>query len=153
VPDPSEVATVIVRRLTERDWDDWRNLWDAYLRFYRAEVHEETTRMTFHRLAEGSHGLTGFVAEDAEGGVVGIANLVFHPSTWSSSSYCYLEDLYVEPSARGGNTAKELIQAVYAEADLRSASRTYWATQEYNGPARSVYDQVAHRTSFIIYER
>jgi hypothetical protein len=27
----------------------------------------------------------------------------------------------------------------------------YWLTQEYNGPARSLYDTVAHRTSFVVY--
>jgi hypothetical protein len=42
---------------------------------------------------------------------------------------------------------------VYEEADRRGAARTYWETQEFNSAARSLYDQVAHRTSFIIYER
>lgn len=27
----------------------------------------------------------------------------------------------------------------------------YWLPQEYNGPARSLYDTVAHRTSFVVY--
>ena len=84
---------------------------------------------------------------------VGFAHIVFHPSTWSKDSYCYLEDLYVDPTYRGTGTARQLIEAVYAEADRRGAVRTYWETQEFNSPARSLYDVVAHRTSFIIYER
>ena len=44
------------------------------------------------------------------------ANLVFHPSTWSTAPYCYLEDLFVTPSARGTGTARELLDAVFAEA-------------------------------------
>jgi hypothetical protein len=27
----------------------------------------------------------------------------------------------------------------------------YWLTQEYNGPARSLYDTVAHRIWFVVY--
>jgi GNAT superfamily N-acetyltransferase len=59
----------------------------------------------------------------------------------------------VAPAARGPGAARALIEAVYAEADRRGADRTYWETQEFNGPARSLYDVMAHRTSFIIYER
>jgi hypothetical protein len=42
---------------------------------------------------------------------------------------------------------------VYEEADRRGAAKTYWQTQQYNGRARSLYDQVGHVTSFIVYER
>jgi hypothetical protein len=42
---------------------------------------------------------------------------------------------------------------VYEEADRRRAAKTYWQTQQYNGRARSLYDQVGHVTSFIVYER
>ena len=34
----------------------------------------------------------------------------------------------------------------------RGAGRLYWHTQEYNGRARSLYDQVARPTSFVVYE-
>ncbi len=29
----------------------------------------------------------------------------------------------------------------------------YWHTQSYNAPARSLYDEVARPTSFVVYER
>jgi hypothetical protein len=28
----------------------------------------------------------------------------------------------------------------------------YWHTQQFNAPGRSLYDAVAHNTSFIVYE-
>ena len=73
-----------------------------------------------------------------------LANLVFHPSTWSPTVYCYLEDMFVAPTARGPSVALDLIRAVFAEAALEDATSTYWHTQEFNGPARSLSDQVAH---------
>jgi GNAT superfamily N-acetyltransferase len=99
--------------------------------------------------------MTGLVAEDpaGTGRLAGLAHLVFHPSTWASQPYCYLEDLFVAPPARGSGLSRQLIDAVYAEADRRGAARVYWETQEYNGAARSLYDLVAHRTSFVVYER
>ena len=55
--------------------------------------------------------------------------------------------------ARGSDVGRALIEAVYAEADRRAANRVYWHAQEYNAPARSLYDEVAVRTSFVVYRR
>ncbi|HEV8221797.1 MAG TPA: GNAT family N-acetyltransferase [Streptosporangiaceae bacterium] len=145
----------MIRALTADDYPRWLPLWRGYLRFYRGEVSDEVTLETFRRLAGGLDGMTGLVAEDpvGTGTLAGLAHLVFHPSTWASQPYCYLEDLFVAPSARGSGLSRQLIDAVYAEADRRGAARVYWETQEYNGAARSLYDLVAHRTSFVIYER
>jgi GNAT superfamily N-acetyltransferase len=145
-------SSLTIRRLVRDDFRLWHSLWHAYLRFYRAYLLEEITRTTFERLADETNGLVGLVAQ-REGELVGFAHLVFHPSTWSSATYCYLEDLFVSPAARGSSVAKALIAATYEEADRRGATRTYWHTQEYNGPARSLYDQVGHLTSFIVYQR
>ena len=143
----------MIRALAAADFAAWEQLWQAYLRFYRAEVSDEATAVAFRRLSGQTDGMIGLVATDDEGALVGLAHLVFHPSTWSANPYCYLEDLFVAPAARGTGTARRLLEAVFAEARKRGAARTYWETQEFNGPARSLYDQVAHRTSFVIYER
>jgi GNAT superfamily N-acetyltransferase len=143
----------MIRALAEADFSEWDLLWQAYLRFYRAGVSSDVTAATFRRLCDQADGLIGLVATDEEGALTGLAHLVFHPSTWSADPYCYLEDLYVAPAARGSGTARELLEAVFAEARRRGAARTYWETQEFNGAARSLYDQVAHRTSVVVYER
>jgi GNAT superfamily N-acetyltransferase len=143
----------MIRQLEQGDRSGWERLWRGYLHFYRGEVTDEETTLAFDRLTTGKDGMCGLLAVGDVGEAVGFAHLVFHPSTWSARNYCYLEDLYVDPSQRGTGTARLLIEAVYAEADRRGASRTYWETQEFNSPARSLYDVVAHRTSFIVYER
>jgi GNAT superfamily N-acetyltransferase len=143
----------MIRPLAAADFAPWEQLWLAYLRFYRAEVSSEVTAATFRRLSDQTDGMIGLVAVDDQGALVGLAHLVFHPSTWSADPYCYLEDLFVTPAARGTGTAVQLLEAAFAEAHRRGAARTYWETQEFNGPARSLYDKVAHRTSFVVYER
>lgn len=143
----------MIRLLAAKDFAPWEQLWLAYLRFYRAEMSNEVTAGTFRRLSDQTDGMTGLVAVDDQGALVGLAHLVFHPSTWSADPYCYLEDLFVAPAARGTGTAAQLLEAAFAEARRRGAARTYWETQEFNAPARSLYDKVAHRTSFVVYER
>jgi hypothetical protein len=44
------------------------------------------------------------------------------------------------------------VRSAKQSSDTRGAGRLYWHTQEYNGRARSLYDQVARVTSFIVYE-
>jgi GNAT superfamily N-acetyltransferase len=141
-----------VRPLTARDFDAWLPLWDGYNSFYRNEVTAEVTETTFRRLHAGADGFFGLIAEK-DGGLVGLAHAIFHPSTWTTRSYCYLEDLFVAREHRGSGAARALIEGVYAEADRRGADSVYWHTQSYNAPARSLYDQVGRSTSFVVYER
>ena len=55
-------------------------------------------------------------------------------------------------TARGGGWGRALIEAVYAEAEAAGSSEVYWHTQQFNAPGRSLYDTVAHNTSFVVYE-
>jgi GNAT superfamily N-acetyltransferase len=143
---------ITVRRLQVGDREAWQGLWDQYLRFYRAELGPGTSDGTFARLCEPEGDLAGLLAVDPDGGALGLAHLVFHPSTWTDTPYCYLEDLFVDPGSRGSGVANRLIDAVYASGRERGASRVYWTTQQFNSPARSLYDTVARLTSFVVYE-
>jgi GNAT superfamily N-acetyltransferase len=143
---------VRVRRLIPRDGGRWRVLWQAYTAFYREEIPEGVTSLTFQRLCDGDQGMVGLVAVGGDDEPVGLAHLVFHSSTWSAIDSCYLEDLYVDPAHRGGRVARTLFDGVYAEAVARGLARVYWHTQQFNGAARSLYDTVGTLTSFVVYE-
>lgn len=141
-----------VRLLREEDSSRWRELWAAYLAFYRADVPDEVTELTFRRLCNREDGMLGLVAVGPDDHPIGLAHLVFHPATWSASGYCYLEDLYVDRTHRGGQVAEAIFGAVYAHARERGVERVYWNTQQFNGPARSLYDKVGRLTSYVVYE-
>jgi GNAT superfamily N-acetyltransferase len=140
------------RPLEPSDRQDWGRLWDGYLKFYRAEVPASVTDHTFVRLLDPDSGMGGLVAE-RDGRVVGICNYLFHASTWSTAPTCYLQDLFVDPAARGSGAARSLILACEEVARAQGCFRLYWFTQEFNGPARSLYDTLAQRTSFIVYRK
>ena len=94
----------------------------------------------------------GLLALDDAGTGIGMANCVVHASTWSRQPKCYLEDLFVDPAARGEDVGRALLEAVKEAATARGADPVYWHTQQYNGRARSLYDQVGRPTSFVVYE-
>ena len=141
-----------IRPLEAGDRAQWGALWSGYLRFYRQHLPDEVTEGTFVRLIDARARLHGLVAE--RGGVLaGFVHYQFHPTSWSLRDSCYLEDLYVDPQARGSGIGRGLIRAVYEAADRAQAATVYWLTQEFNADGRALYDTLARRTSFIRYER
>ena len=145
-------SEVIIRPIRVDDRERWEPLWQGYLDFYRAVLTPEVTEGTWAALCDPTSAVHGLVAEQ-EDQLAGFAHLVFHPTTWSTHPSCYLEDLYVAKPWRGGDIAQRFIQAVYTFADGFGPASVYWLTQEYNAPARSLYDTLAHRTSFVVYRR
>jgi len=145
-------GAVMIRSLRTTDREQWETLWRGYLEFYRANLPPEVTARTWAALCEEASAVHGLVAEvDRE--LAGLAHAVLHPTTWASGPACYLEDLFVGKSWRGQNVARRLIEAVYDFADKSGAASVYWITQEYNAAARSLYDTLAHRTSYVHYQR
>lgn len=142
-----------IRKLQAADQAQWDRLFRDYVVFYKASVSDEIIDLTWQRLANQHDNMVGLIAIDDSGEAHGIANLVFHRSTWAADWYCYLEDLFVSLDARGKRLGEALIQATYDEADRRGASRTYWATQETNATARRLYDRVGVLTEFVQYRR
>lgn len=139
-----------VRPIAPRDESAWRGLWKAYLDFYqKTDLPAGHAEKLFQSLTAGEP-YFAFVAEK-DGEVVGFVHGLPHPSTWSTTGYCYLEDLFVDASARGSGAGRALIAAVRDEARRRGLSRVYWHTEEGNKTARKLYDKVATLSDFVHY--
>ncbi|MDQ2622801.1 MAG: GNAT family N-acetyltransferase [Actinomycetota bacterium] len=151
---PAEVSSdgITIRDVVSTDRDQWEELWTGYTGFYRKTVAPEITDLTFGRLCERDQGMFGLVAESRAGRLVGLAHCIPHRSTWSEGWKCYLEDLFVDRSSRGANVGAKLIEAAKERSREEGANRLYWLTQPYNGAARSLYDQVGHLASRVVYE-
>ncbi|MGF7158466.1 GNAT superfamily N-acetyltransferase [Rhodoligotrophos appendicifer] len=144
---------VTVRDARPADEAEWRELWDGYLRFYKHELPEAVTKNVWQRLISGDPHFVALVAVDAQDRPLGLAHYVVHPSTWTTGSYCYLEDLFVDPERRRTGIGQALFEEVYRRADRNGWSRVYWATQENNYRGRALYDKIGRHTEFILYER
>jgi GNAT superfamily N-acetyltransferase len=145
--------SITIRQLEERDRAPWEQLFRAYIRFYREKVPDDVIDTTFKRLLSQQDGFLALVAEDDERGLVGVAHVLFHRSTWSPTVYCYLEDLFVDIDTRRQGVGRALIEVVYREADKRGATRTYWATKDDNNTARRLYGRLASLSPFVQYRR
>lgn len=145
-------STIQVRELLAGDHAVWEVLWAGYLAFYEHDLPRGITDLTWSRLTDPADQPYGLVAVDDKE-VVGFVHYHFHLSTWSTSGYCYLEDLFVDDAVRGKGAGRALIEAVYRKADERGVSRVYWHTQETNAQARVLYDKVAELTPFVQYRR
>lgn len=142
-------ATVI-RRLEPSDRAAWDALWAAYLAFYKQELPDGVSDAVFVRISgDGAH--EGLVAERG-GRLVGFVHYVVHETTWSIEPTCYLEDLYVDETLRGGGVGRALIEGVYAATRRRGCRSVYWQTHDDNARARRLYDQVAVLSSFVRYD-
>lgn len=143
----------LVRPIAQTDETAWRGLWTAYLDFYESAVDEDVYATTFERLlSDDSWMPSAFVAE-VDGQLVGLVHYFYHAHCWKRERVCYLQDLYAAPDVRGGGVGRKLIEAVYAQADQDGAPAVYWMTQEFNRPARQLYDRIGVLTPFIKYQR
>ena len=124
-------------------------LWKEYQQFYTVELPAAVTEGTWRRMHDGT--LHGFGARDAAGELMGIVHYLFHEDTWSLQRACYLQDLYVDPQARGTGCAHQLIEAVVAAAQHAGTNPPYWLTHETNTRARKLYDRVARNHGFLQY--
>ena len=147
---------LLVRELQATDRTAWQRLWDGYNVFYgrtgAAALAPEITEMTWSRFFDGYEPVHALVAERG-GALLGLTHYVFHRSTTQLMPVCYLEDLYTLESARGQGVASALIEAVYAVARTAGVRSVYWQTHESNTVARRLYDKIATRLGFIVYDK
>ena len=139
-----------VRPLLASDYAAWLPLWQGYLSFYETALSDAQTALTWQRLLDPAFNLHGLVAIHDDS-VVGITHYLYHPATWTHGDYCYLEDLFVNPTARGCGSGRALIDAVKSVAKSAGASKVYWLTSNSNATARKLYDSVATDTKTMHY--
>lgn len=145
--------TLSIRPLARTDEAQWRRLWRDYLAFYETTRPDEIYASYFERLlGNDPQDFHGLVAEK-DGTLVGLTHYLFHRHGWRVENVCYLQDLYADPEVRGEGIGRALIEAVYAAADAAGAPAVYWLTQDFNAPARKLYDRIGRLSPFIKYDR
>ncbi len=140
-----------IRDLSPADRAAWERLWTDYLAFYETTRPAEVYDAHFARLT-GPGAFRGMLAM-LDGVPVGLSHHVLHPHGWQIEETCYLQDLYVDPGARGRGIGAALIEAVGGAARQAGARGLYWMTDRDNAGARALYDRVATLTPFIKYQR
>lgn len=141
-----------IRPLGPADHAAWLPLWQAYQRFYNAEIPAATSAVTWQRFLDPAEPMHAALAW-RDGAAVGLVHWIFHRSCWTVGDYCYLQDLFVAEDQRGAGIGRALIGHVNAAARAADASRVHWLTQETNYAGRQLYDRLAERSGFIQYRQ
>ena len=138
--------------LSKTDYGFWLVLWQDYLSFYETALPLSVIEATWRNILDNNVAIYGFGAwkDDI---LVGFTHIVIHPTTWSSTACCYLQDLYVDESVRGQSIGRVLIEAVYNFANEKGCNHVYWKTQESNTDARRLYDNIASLTDMVQYRK
>ncbi len=144
------MAPPTIRSALPSDEAAWRLLWRGYLDFYESALGPEVTERTWKRILDPDSAVMCVVAE-VDGQVYGFANCVVHENTWETQAVCYLEDLFVTPSARGHGIGKALMEWLRNSMRAEGWARLYWVTRADNEPARKLYDQFTEADGFVRY--
>jgi len=140
-----------IRPVELADFDQWRRLYQGYADFYQVALSDDGVETTWSWLIEPAHVCTGLVAEQPDG-LVRLAHFRGMPSPLRGQMIGFLDDLFVMPSHRSNGIAAALITAVQAEAKAQGWGVLRWITRDNNYRARGLYDKLAQKTDWALYE-
>jgi GNAT superfamily N-acetyltransferase len=146
-----------VRPVRTDEFDAWAGLFAGYAAFYRVESSPEHKRQIWGWIHD-ERCIEALVAVPLapDGSEAAEPAGLAHLRTWVRplrGSVCgYLDDLYVDPSVRGQGAVSALFDEIRRLATERGWPVVRWTTAEDNYRARTVYDRVATRTTWITYD-
>ncbi|MBU8543239.1 GNAT family N-acetyltransferase [Roseomonas sp. ROY-5-3] len=147
------VTDITITPLAPRHQAAWDALYAGYARFYKVEQTAEMRARVWGWIMDPAHPVKALVAEDAAGQAIGLAHYREFPRPLAAGTGGYLDDLFVDPAARGRRIADALIEAVTEIGRQRGWGVIRWITADDNYRGRGVYDRLAVRTAWITYDR
>lgn len=139
-----------IRLVEASDYVAWAALWQEYLTFYETSRPQSVYQESWARILDTDHKMHSALAFQ-NNQPVGLVNFLYHPTFWSIGDSCYLNDLFVDPAARGTGLGAKLIAFTRKHADDQGVEQVYWMTAQDNARARALYDRVARATPFMKY--
>ena len=141
----------IVRPAAPEDRAGWEPLFLAYAEFYRVAITDETMDAVWAWIHDPDNVVEALVAE-CEGALVGLAHYRAMPSPLRGATLGFLDDLFVDPAARGARVGEALLTRLGEIANERGWRCVRWITADDNYRARGLYDRVAAKTAWNMYE-
>lgn len=139
--------------VAEEDLGDLLPLLRAYCDFYEVQPTDATLLALCRALiADPDREGLQLLARDDAGRAIGFATVFWSWSTLSAARLATMNDLYVDPRARGTGVADALIAACRERARDYGAAALAWQTAKDNLRAQRVYERVgAERSEWIDY--
>lgn len=145
------MTNLTIRPAVPGDRAGWELLFRGYGDFYRVPMTAETLNTVWFWIHNPDHVVEALVAEQG-GALVGLAHYRAMPSPLRGATIGFLDDLFVDPAARGAKVGARLLARLNEIAAARGWSRIRWITGDDNYRARTLYDRVAVKTGWNLYE-
>jgi ribosomal protein S18 acetylase RimI-like enzyme len=148
------MTKVTTRQAESRDLDAIAALFDAYRQFYEMPADLSLARRYLDERFQRRESVI-FVAEDADGDIVGFTQL--YPAFCSvlADRTFVLYDLFVTPAARGTGAGRALMETAEAYARAQGAARLQLQTAKTNKIGQSLYESCGWKRDdlFYVYEK
>ena len=141
----------MIRNIQIKDKDEWRELYQGYANFYKVEISKITLDTVWNWLHDQNHELSGLVYE-INNKLVAIAHYRRMPSPLRGKDIGFLDDLYVHPDFRGRKIGEEIINKLNHISQEKGWGLIRWITRNDNHNAKSLYDRVANKSTWDVYE-
>ena len=142
---------MMIRPPAAEDFAAWTVLYAGYADFYRVTQTDEMRARVWGWIHDPAQQTRALVAEDG-GRLVGLAHFRPFARPLSATVGGFLDDLFVDPAARGSGAAAALIAAVADAGRAEGWSVIRWITADDNYRARSLYDRLAEKTKWATYD-
>ena len=141
----------MIRNIEIKDKDEWRELYQGYANFYKVEISKITLDTVWNWLLDQNHELSGLVYE-INNKLVAIAHYRRMPSPLRGKDIGFLDDLYVHPDFRRRKIGEEIINKLNHISQEKGWGLIRWITRNDNHNAKSLYDRVANKSTWDVYE-
>ena len=123
----------------------------GYANFYKIEISTLVLNTVWSWLLDSNHELNGLVYE-INNKLVAIAHYRRMPSPLRGKDIGFLDDLYVHPDFRGRKIGEEIINKLNHISQEKGWGLIRWITRNDNHNAKSLYDRVANKSTWDVYE-
>ncbi len=125
----------------------------AYCDFYEVDPRDDRLIALARALIDDPGQGEQAIARDGEGKPVGFATIYWTWQTLYAARVGVLNDLYVEPDARGLGVGRALIEHCRGLCRKRGAAKLVWETAPDNTTAQRLYDGIgAEASTWLAYE-
>ena len=140
-----------VREIQLKDKEQWQELYKGYANFYKVEMNNQILETVWSWLHDKNHELNGIVYE-IDGNIVALAHYRRMPRPLKGKDVGFLDDLFVEPIHRGKKIGEQLLNELKKISKSKGWDLIRWITHNDNLRAKNLYDRVADKTHWDLYE-
>ena len=140
-----------IREIQLKDKEQWQELYKGYANFYKVEMNNQILETVWSWLHDKNHELNGIVYEIDEN-IVALAHYRRMPRPLKGQDIGFLDDLFVEPIHRGKKIGEQLLNELKKISKSKGWDLIRWITHNDNLRAKNLYDRVAEKTHWDLYE-